>query len=126
MFIPGFGTVVVRRNASIPAKIDVSEIMVLTTFTDFTDQLENGPHGNVHMQVGMVNGVREAMGNIRVSPADPIFWLHHAQIDRLWSLWQVQNPGRNPTLTGANAVMDPWPETATQLRSITALGYSYQ
>lgn len=126
VFVPGYGTVIVRRNASIPAKIDVSGIMALTTFTSFTDQLENGPHGTVHMQVGMVNGVREAMGNIRVSPADPIFWLHHAQIDRLWSLWQSQNPGKNPNLNGANAVMDPWPETAVQLRSIAALGYSYQ
>lgn len=126
VFIPGFGTVVVRRNASIPAKINVSGIMALTTFTDFTNQLENGPHGEVHVEVGTVNGVREAMADIRVSPADPIFWLHHAQLDRLWSIWQVQNPGKNPTLTGANAVMDPWPETATQLRSIATLGYSYQ
>jgi tyrosinase len=100
--------------------------MAQTTFTAFTDHLENGPHGEVHVEVGTVNGVREAMADIRVSPADPIFWLHHAQIDRLWSLWQVQNPGQNPTLSGANAVMDPWPETATQLRSISALGYSYQ
>ncbi|MFM2294276.1 MAG: hypothetical protein RLZZ350_689 [Verrucomicrobiota bacterium] len=126
VFIPGTGTVVVRRNAGIPAKINVSSIMALTTFTDFTDQLENGPHGEVHMEVGTVNGVNEAMANIKVSPADPIFWLHHAQIDRLWSIWQTQNPGQNPTLTGANAVMDPWSETATQLRSITTLGYSYQ
>jgi tyrosinase len=28
--------------------------------------------------------------------ADPIFFLHHTQIDRLWWLWQQQNP-RNRT-----------------------------
>lgn len=126
VFIPGRGTIIVKRNASIPAKINVNGITSLTDFTNFTDELENGPHGTVHMQVGVVNGVREAMADIRVSPADPIFWMHHAQLDRLWSIWQVQNPGKNPTLTGVNAVMDPWPETATQLRSIAPLGYSYQ
>lgn len=26
------------------------------------------------------------------SPGDPMFFLHHAQIDRLWTLWQTQNP----------------------------------
>jgi hypothetical protein len=26
------------------------------------------------------------------SPADPIFYLHHCNIDRLWSVWQLNNP----------------------------------
>eukprot|EP01094_Clydonella_sp_ATCC50884_P025175 TRINITY_DN6515_c0_g1_i4.p1 TRINITY_DN6515_c0_g1~~TRINITY_DN6515_c0_g1_i4.p1 ORF type:complete len:329 (-),score=56.25 TRINITY_DN6515_c0_g1_i4:296-1282(-) len=26
------------------------------------------------------------------SPNDPLFWLHHANIDRLWSLWQKMHP----------------------------------
>lgn len=24
--------------------------------------------------------------------ADPLFFLHHTQVDRLWYLWQQQNP----------------------------------
>ena len=27
------------------------------------------------------------------SPSDPLFWLHHATIDRLWAKWQKQHPG---------------------------------
>ncbi len=126
VFIPGRGSVIVKRNASIPAKKNVTAIMALPNYTSFTDQLENGPHGEVHMEIGTVKGHVEAMGNIRISPADPIFWLHHAQLDRLWSQWQATHPGLGPTLAGANAVMDPWSETATQLASIQALGYSYQ
>ncbi|KAK4215184.1 hypothetical protein QBC37DRAFT_419802 [Rhypophila decipiens] len=34
------------------------------------------------------------------SPGDPAFWLHHGQVDRMWSLWQGQNP-RNRTLQTA-------------------------
>ncbi len=26
------------------------------------------------------------------SPADPIFYFHHCNIDRLWSIWQLNNP----------------------------------
>jgi hypothetical protein len=53
--------------------------------------------------------------------------MHHGEIDRIWSAWQANpaNAGKAPTLAGADAVMDPWRETATQLQSITALGYSY-
>ena len=125
VFIPGTGSVIVKRNASIPAKKNVTAIMAKTTFTDFTDTLENGPHGEVHMEVGVVNGVREAMARIMVSPSDPLFWLHHAQVDRLWAQWQTANPGKNPSLSGTDATLDPWTEKASQVLSTTSLGYKY-
>ena len=123
--VPGYGVVPVKRNASIPAVIDLTAINGFSAYRQFSDTLENGPHGDVHMQLGFINNVREAMANIRVSPSDPIFWLHHGQLDKVWNEWQVQNAGQTPTLTGNDRIMDPWPETAVQLRSITALGYSY-
>ena len=45
----------------------------------------------------------------------------------LFDFWQANpaNTGKNPTLTGAAATMDPWTETAAQLSSITTLGYTY-
>lgn len=33
---------------------------------------------------------------------DPVFFLHHAQIDRLWTLWQNANPGSRTTAYGGN------------------------
>jgi hypothetical protein len=37
------------------------------------------------------------MGNIPTSARDPIFWLHHANIDRLWTVWTKMGGGRkNP------------------------------
>ncbi|MDB5016496.1 MAG: hypothetical protein JWQ84_1328 [Mucilaginibacter sp.] len=45
-----------------------------------TGQLEGRPHNNVHGRIG------GNMGNYW-SPLDPIFWLHHANIDRLWATW---------------------------------------
>ncbi len=50
--------------------------------------LESGPNNNAH---GFVGG---NMGQVAVSPRDPIFWLHHCNIDRLWAMW-AQGKGPN-------------------------------
>ncbi|KAL8651556.1 MAG: hypothetical protein Q9210_003187 [Variospora velana] len=50
-------------------------------------------HNGIHMLVG--NGGH--MGNIPYSSFDPIFWLHHANVDRLFALWQAIYP--NATVT---------------------------
>jgi len=110
------------RRGRLPAIWEVDALVgnPALTYTQFTTLLE-GFHNDVHNWVG------GTMGVITVSPADPLFWLHHAQIDRLWSRWQAQaaNAGKHPTLNGADAVLDPWPETAANVSSIAALGYSY-
>jgi tyrosinase len=55
--------------------------------------LENTPHGDVHMGVG---GVRPLgwMSRFQTAGRDPIFWLHHANIDRLWEVWLGLGGGR--------------------------------
>ncbi|KAF8246821.1 Di-copper centre-containing protein [Wilcoxina mikolae CBS 423.85] len=45
-------------------------------------------HGGGHLGIGGELGI---MADIYASPGDPIFYLHHAQVDRLWWLWQKQN-----------------------------------
>ncbi len=124
VFVPGRGTVQVTRqpNAHAPdtaSGASIAKVMALPTYTKFTDALEQHVHGDVHMAL---NGT---MSDITISPADPLFWMHHAQLDRLWSQWQGNNPGLNPDLAGADAIMDPWQENVTQLKSISALGYKY-
>ena len=82
------------------------DLNVTLDFTHFTSLME-GYHNTVH---GWVGGT---MNNIQYSPADPVFWMHHAEVDRIWSLWQA-NPANTggPTLKGAAATLDPWPESA--------------
>jgi tyrosinase len=49
--------------------------------------LEGSPHNRVHNCVGgQYNGTEGFMLNY-LSPVDPIFFLHHANIDRLWDVW---------------------------------------
>jgi len=44
-------------------------------------------HNVVHDQVGG-SGLDRHMSNLMVSPDDPIFWVHHSNVDRLWELWR--------------------------------------
>jgi tyrosinase len=52
--------------------------------------LEGMPHNNVHNYIGGVGpwdpGPYGNMTNF-LSPVDPIFFLHHANMDRLWDVW---------------------------------------
>jgi len=58
---------------------------------DAMGQLEKTPHGNIHNDVG------EWMGSFETAGLDPIFWLHHSNIDRLWQVWLSNDPTRtNP------------------------------
>ncbi|KAH6617539.1 hypothetical protein F5144DRAFT_660919 [Chaetomium tenue] len=45
-----------------------------------------GVHASGHWQVGL-NAL-----DVYASPSDPVFWLHHAQVDRVWTIWQGQDP----------------------------------
>lgn len=60
----------------------------------------NGAYGDLEMQPH--NVVHSALGGLMGDPdtaaQDPIFWLHHANIDRLWNQWIEQGGGRaDPT-----------------------------
>lgn len=101
--------------------------------TSFRNHLEGIIHNPGHMWVG---GSMMAMS----SPNDPVFWLHHCNIDRLWAVWQRENPGQNyrpPSGTagvvnghGLDDPMPPWnneasPPTPRDVLDHHALGYTY-
>jgi hypothetical protein len=54
-------------------------------------QLENQPHNIIHVLVGGDDGW---MSDPNLAARDPVFWLHHANIDRLWSHWIALGEGR--------------------------------
>jgi tyrosinase len=74
--------------------------------------LESLPHNVIHGALGGVapggnpNDWRDfgLMSMPMTAALDPIFWLHHANIDRLWSVWlrgaQHENPGQATWLDG--------------------------
>lgn len=50
--------------------------------------LETEPHGLVHVAVGGRVRPYGLMSLFETAAQDPIFWLHHANVDRLWELWR--------------------------------------
>ncbi|KAH8671376.1 hypothetical protein BX600DRAFT_496092 [Xylariales sp. PMI_506] len=55
-------------------------------------------HGGGHLGVG---GDLGEIGNVYSSPGDPLFYLHHANMDRLWNTWQKADwPARKYDIAG--------------------------
>lgn len=90
-------------------------------------ELEGNPHNSVH---GFIGG---DMGTY-MSPLDPLFWLHHANADRLWYVWNSrQNPNSSEAMwrnmrfggqfvEGAGAA---WAPAVSDLLTTDPLGYRY-
>lgn len=110
------------RNPGLPAQLPspqiIDGILALTTFEDFSSQLQN-QHDRVH---GWVKG---DMGSVASAAFDPIFWAHHSMIDRLWYLWQVRHGVNNIPPNYFNLVLAPWNLTVRDVLSVGALGYTY-
>ena len=99
---------------------DLALVNQLGSFPTFQTTLEGAVHGAVH------NAIGGDMATNR-SPADPIFWLHHANIDRIWAQWQTAHPGQNPP--NPNETLKPTPLFGVKVSTvlnIATLGYSYQ
>lgn len=56
---------------------------------------EGGPHDTVHSWTA--GNQQPDMGLPAYAALDPIFWLHHANIDRLWNRWRKDSGHLNPT-----------------------------
>jgi len=81
-----------------PKAAEVAAVKLHDGFTRFQRALEKGPHNDVHRAVGGFDSSGSPAGDMNTSrsPADPIFYLHHAMVDRLWWEWQKGHPGKNP------------------------------
>jgi tyrosinase len=66
-------------------------------YSGFNSSLDGGPHGPVHVATGFGNEPKPGwMRFTSIAAFDPIFWLHHSEIDRFWVGW-LANGHSNPT-----------------------------
>ncbi len=102
--------------ADLPTTDDLREALQMNTYADFQNALESGAglasghqmHNRMHTWIG------GHMGNPAASPFDPIFYLHHCNIDRLWAMWQMDGHADEYPAAGGdphhlrNDIMYPW------------------
>lgn len=75
-----------------------SGAMGAATYGAFRTRLERTPHGAVHCAIGAQGCPGGLMGSVPASALDPIFWLHHANVDRLYECWlQADEAARLPS-----------------------------
>jgi tyrosinase len=78
--------------------MDISTAMAAQNYSSvdsvqgFCRALDSGIHGRIHVLVG----TSKNMGAVPYAGRDPLFWVHHSNIDRLWASWNL-NGGANPT-----------------------------
>jgi tyrosinase len=92
------------------------------------NKLDGDLHGFVHVNVG----TPQNMGRVPNAAYDPIFWLHHCNIDRIWASWNDhgnQNPAsdtwKGQTHVFADVSGNRREITNGEVTDLTPLGYSY-
>ncbi|KAJ3105135.1 hypothetical protein HDU97_008417 [Phlyctochytrium planicorne] len=58
-----------------------------TDYDSFRQVVEYGPHGSFHVAVGSGG----QLSRIDTAVNDPIFWMHHNNMDRYWQYFQIAN-----------------------------------
>ncbi len=63
--------------------------MAIENFVSFQTGIEGGVHGVIHCAVGN-RCLAPLIGLPPFAAADPVFWHHHANIDRLFECWMAK------------------------------------
>jgi polyphenol oxidase len=58
--------------------------------------LEAGPHNSVHTWTGIDQSPYNDMGNLSTAARDLLFFMHHANVDRQFTLWLATQPNLPP------------------------------
>ena len=81
-------------NSDGPVISEVATLALGTNYADFV-LMEGEPHGHAHVSwTGPVN-------NPATAPNDPLFFMLHCNVDRLWAKWQFVNKLWNQTAADA-------------------------
>ncbi|RKP09558.1 hypothetical protein THASP1DRAFT_14104, partial [Thamnocephalis sphaerospora] len=98
-----------------------------TEFSSFHLALEGIPHGRIHVGI-------DGHMNTMHAPNDPLFFLHHAMVDKIWSDWQEKYPDKARSYAGKKEngqaapsdIIPPWNDLKVEdMFDTTALCYKY-
>ncbi|KAK9700927.1 hypothetical protein K7432_011979 [Basidiobolus ranarum] len=105
-----------------PPEIIEEAISDSESFEELRHVIEMGPHGSVHI------GINGHMSQYN-SPNDPLFWLHHAFIDKIWADWQNRHGDLvEHYASDEHSIQDTLPQFSTRVEevlSVSSLCYEY-
>lgn len=86
-------------------------------------ELQIGVHGGGHYTLGGDPG-----RDVFSSPGDPTFYLHHANIDRVWWIWQMLSPierqSTDKAVAGSRTFLNDPPSANGTLDDDVEFGYA--
>jgi hypothetical protein len=92
-------TTAIGINGILPNAGLQTAVLSQATFSPFTSALESF-HDQIHVYVG------GSLLFLSSAPRHPIFYLLHANVDRLWHIWQQTHAGQ-PTIADINSSINP-------------------
>jgi tyrosinase len=109
---------------------NINWIKGLPTIDLFHPALEGQPHNNAHVVTGAMASGKNGHMYSGLSPLDPIFWLHHCMVDRVWAEWQhaghtTTDPGTDYAGQFFEPDGSPARATSTGAMDIATMGYTY-
>ena len=110
-------------SGEIERALDMTKLMTYTDYKSFCLTINGAPHGAMHDYIGTGNDTTGLlqfnnpitnsttntglMGWVPTAGFDPVFWLHHSNIDRVWQQWTNSDNGKMITLEELKSV--EWP-----------------
>lgn len=94
-------------------RLSLTNLFTNTTYAGFNEAIDRAPHGAMHNYIGfgndtigksMFNPIKQKkdigglMQDVNTAAFDPIFWVHHTNIDRIWQQWTNTPNGKEVTL----------------------------
>ena len=109
-------------SGEIERALYLGKLFECTDYKTFNLQMNAAPHGAMHDYIGagndttgtlqfnnpITNSVSNTglMGWVPTAGFDPIFWMHHSNIDRLWQQWTNSRNGKMITIEELKSA--PW------------------
>ncbi|KAK1623769.1 hypothetical protein BDP81DRAFT_399120 [Colletotrichum phormii] len=113
--------IAILHNILVPQNVDKFQVEMQGDPESGT--MGMGIHGGGHFTLGGDPG-----RDFFVSPGDPAFYLHHAQIDRVWWMWQMLSPNArqfaDDAVMGTNTFLNSPPSADTTLDDVLEYGYA--
>jgi len=94
LYVPNRQAQLASGSPLTPAVVSTAGAMPATSYSPFNSALEQTPHGSVHCATGVQSCPSGYMGYVPTAGNDPIFYSHHANIDRLYECWLRVNPAQ--------------------------------